>query len=202
MDNIKVILLDVGGVLIDFVSVDKILEWIGKDISVDELSDMWRFSKALCMFETGRCDSTEFAKMIISELKLPVLPEEFLNEFALFPKGFYPEAKSLLQELSKDYFLSCFSNISCFHWDVLNSQHNLGKYFKKHFLSFEIGLMKPNKDAYMHVIKELGCEPDQILFFDDSQANVSMGNEVGMRAYRVLETSGLKVKLEALNILK
>lgn len=42
--------------------------------------------------------------------------------------------------------------------------------------------MKPDKEAYLNVVKELNCNPDKIIFFDDSKFNIKAGREVGMNS--------------------
>jgi len=57
---------------------------------------------------------------------------------------------------------------------------DMTRLFKRQFLSFRWGLMKPDAEIYLRAIGELGCAPERILFFDDNQANVD-----GARAVRI-----------------
>ncbi len=59
--------------------------------------------------------------------------------------------------------------------------------FRQVFASSEIGLRKPEPEAFMAVADAMGTRPERILFFDDSQANVEGARQVGMSA--VLVTS-------------
>lgn len=61
--------------------------------------------------------------------------------------------------------------------------------FFKIFNSAEIGLCKPDKKIYQHVVSHLGCEPSEILFVDDSLSHVQAASELGMitHHYKSLE---------------
>jgi putative hydrolase of the HAD superfamily len=62
--------------------------------------------------------------------------------------------------------------------------------FFRIFNSADIGICKPDKEIYQHVVNELGCEPSEILFVDDSLSHVQAANELGMAThhYRSFET--------------
>jgi len=44
--------------------------------------------------------------------------------------------------------------------------------FADRFVSFELGLMKPDLDIFQHVTRVLGVDARRILFLDDNQLNV------------------------------
>ena len=63
-----------------------------------------------------------------------------------------------------------------------------GEFFRI-FNSSEIGYCKPDARIYQHVIKELDCQPDEILYIDDSLSHVQAAQGLRMRAlhYRSLD---------------
>jgi putative hydrolase of the HAD superfamily len=61
----------------------------------------------------------------------------------------------------------------------------LGVAFDNHFVSHLTGRIKPDTDAYEHVLKSLGCRPAQVLFFDDNLLNIEAAQRLGMHAVRV-----------------
>ncbi len=202
MDDIKVILFDMGGVIFELFGAAKLLEWMDRDdIGIDDVNHMWSKSDAVAVHESGRCSPEEFAKAIIKEMKLKVTTEEFLKEFVYFPRCFYKGAEELLISVSRKYITASFSNTNEIQWNRLNQEFKIEKYFKKNYLSYRIGLMKPDKEFYEYIIKDIGYKPSQIMFFDDNEANVDMGNKVGIKSYRVFGTEGLRDKLKELNLL-
>ena len=57
--------------------------------------------------------------------------------------------------------------------------------FDHHFLSFRIGMMKPDREIFDHVIEQLDHAPERILYFDDNHLNVESARAAGLRAERV-----------------
>jgi len=61
----------------------------------------------------------------------------------------------------------------------------LGAAFDNHFVSHLTGRIKPDSDAFEHVVDSLGCLPAQVLFLDDNALNVEAAQRFGMHAIRV-----------------
>ena len=59
--------------------------------------------------------------------------------------------------------------------------------FDKLFLSYEIGLIKPDDEIFRYVIKEIGDNPNNMCFFDDKLENVNSAKRNGMNA---IQTTG------------
>jgi putative hydrolase of the HAD superfamily len=199
--KIKTILLDIGGVLVEFAGIKRLIELMGNKLTPNELSRRWAASEYVKLYESGKCDTNIFANGIIKELNMNILPEDFIAEFTLFTKDFFPGAIELLQELKRKYILACLSNTNIAQWNGLCDRILIDKYFHYNFLSYEIGKLKPELDAYRYAVGKLRCEPDEIAFFDDADANVKSAIDVGINAYKVFDFSDLKEKLKILNLL-
>jgi putative hydrolase of the HAD superfamily len=202
MDGFEVILFDIGGVIVELAGALKLIEWINKKDTIEELNKKWNLSAAVYNFETGQTSSDEFAKELVNELRLSVSAKKFIEEFELFTKCPFEGAMELLTELSKEFYIASFSNTNALQWNRLCREYQIEDAFHKNFLSFRIGLMKPQKEAYYHVIKELGCKPNKIIFFDDNQLNVDVASELGIKAYKVVGIKELTSKLQELQVLK
>jgi putative hydrolase of the HAD superfamily len=57
--------------------------------------------------------------------------------------------------------------------------------FDHHFVSHLTGKIKPDEEAFQHVLATLGCEGPAVLFLDDSYLNVAAAKRVGMTAFQV-----------------
>ena len=53
------------------------------------------------------------------------------------------------------------------------------------FFSYEMKAIKPSKDIYLPVINTLKCEPNDIIFFDDSLENVNAARNMEINAYQI-----------------
>ena len=54
------------------------------------------------------------------------------------------------------------------------------------------GKIKPDEEAFQHVLAVLGCEGSETLFLDDSHLNVEAAKRVGMTAFRYRDLERLK----------
>jgi putative hydrolase of the HAD superfamily len=56
--------------------------------------------------------------------------------------------------------------------------------FDSAFYSSDLGWAKPSAEFFTHAVDALGASPDEVLFVDDSQANVDGARAAGLRAER------------------
>jgi len=189
------LLFDIGGVLIEYIGAPKILEWMNWRVSNEEMSKMWLYSDSVRAFESGKITPSEFADSIVRELQLSVKPDKFIEDFSKFTTGFYEGVEELIQKLSEKYSIAALSNTNEIHWNRLCKENNFDKLITNNFLSFRTGYMKPDKEAYLNVIKELNCKPDKIIFFDDNIINVEAARETGMNSMQVNGFDDLKKKI-------
>jgi len=198
--DIKAIVFDLGGVLIDVVSAKRLSEIIGDRMTLAEVARRWSQSTYVNLYESGRCDQATFADGVIKELDMSMEPQEFLEEFKLFLRGFYPGAAELLREIPAEYTLACLTDTNETQWASLCKRTGIDQYFRHHFLSYQIGHVKPDQRIYRHVIERLNSKPEEIVYFDDNARNVQAGLDAGMRAYQVAGVGELKAKLEEIGI--
>ncbi len=206
-DQFDVILFDLGGVLIELTGVPVMLNWMNNVMAAEQLWEKWLSSPSVRKFETGRCSSDQFANSIVKEFKLPVTPKQFIQAFTYWPKRLYPGAIELLERLGRSYKLATLSNTNELHWNRFGAEFKLTDYIKDHFLSFQLGLIKPDIDIFNYVIKSLTSPTDRgsypaerILFFDDNQLNIDSARKAGMTAYRVAGISELSDRVNNLGL--
>jgi putative hydrolase of the HAD superfamily len=183
--DIRVLLFDVGGVLVQLSGVDAMLEWLGNKVTADELWRLWLRSESVRKFETGQIDAGEFADRVISEFGLAVEPQRFLESFSGWPTGLYPGTLEMLALIPPSYRRALLSNSNSLHWPRVLNDMGLGPAFDSHFISHLTGKIKPDADAFEHVVDSLGFMPGQVLFLDDNPLNVEAAQSFGMHAVRV-----------------
>lgn len=194
----SVLLFDVCGVLFDVSGgVACMLEWLHLRIDEGELLKRWVSSPHVRGFELGRIGIREFARGVVGEFNLPVDESRFIRNYLAWHKGPYPGAVDLIRELSGKYITASFSNINRLQWSKIGASGLLDS-MRYNFASYQIGLLKPDREAFSYVVDHLGCEPSHILFFDDNQANVDAANKMKIHGYRTRGTHELKDKLHHL----
>ncbi len=195
------IVFDLGGVLIELSGVDRMLELLQHQLTVEELWTRWLTSPAVHHFETGRIDADTFATALFTEFGMTIDAAQFIAEFASWPKGLYPGTTELLQQLAPHYQLACLTNTNALHWPRIRDEMGVLEHFARHFASHEIGLLKPHEAIYRHLLDALGHAPERILFLDDNRLNVEAAKALGITAHRVVGLADAIAKLTALEIL-
>ncbi len=195
------LLFDLGGVLIELAGVPRILELMEYRTDEEGLNQKWLYSKTIRDYESGRISSKEFAEGMVEEFGLAIDAEGFLKEYEYFPKDFYPGARELLTDLSKKYRVAVLSNTNELHWNRFGREECFAGFADRCFVSHVTGFMKPDAEAFRHVIEQLGCEPGRILFFDDNLPNVRAAISAGMQAEHVRGFEGLRLRLGELGII-
>jgi glucose-1-phosphatase len=200
-NQIQFIIFDLGGVLVELDGPAKMLEWCPDIGSMPELWRRWLANDAVRRYESSEWDTQAFAEHIVADFKLPVNTAEFLNNFAKWPRRLYPGAATLVETLQATHSVSCLSNTSALHWARMRDHMGIENLFPEPFLSFRMGMMKPDANIFESVAKQLGAKPEQVLYFDDNQVNVEGARGIGMAAHRVDGVVGATHVLAQLGIL-
>lgn len=154
-----------------------------RPLSLEEARRFWIASPWVRRFERGQCSRAEFAAGVVGELSLPVSPERFLEEFSRWDRGPLPGSLDLLDALAGSVRLACLSNNNEIHWARLRV--DFAHRFERCYISHELGMIKPDADIFAHVVSDLGCPADRILFLDDNPECVAGAEECGLRAVQV-----------------
>lgn len=178
-EELKVILFDLGGVLL---KLNDPVEIFGLEPSDDDFKERWLRSPSVREFESGSIKTEEFAKRIVLEADLPYDWQEFIRRFDRWPGHLFDDTINVLQAIPSKYSRALLSNINALHWNRDEIAGEITPHLDQTFLSFETGLVKPDRGAFELVVKTYQCRPDEVLFFDDTPSSVSAAAELGMRA--------------------
>jgi glucose-1-phosphatase len=184
-DQIQVVLFDLGGVLVELTGVPTMLDWLGNNVTVDELWRRWLTSPTVRAFERGHIAPDLFADQIVNEMSLPVPREEFLLTFTGWVAGLYPGALELVNSLPAGIVRATLANTCVLHWPRIMNDLALEPHFHHHFPSHLTGRIKPDQEAFQHALDTLGCRANAVLFLDDNRLNVETARRMGMQTAHV-----------------
>ena len=188
--NIKNIVFDLGGVLVDldFKNAINGLQKAGFANVKEQLQAFDRegiFQK----FELGEVNADEFRTAIRGNSTVTLTDEEvdaLWNSMLLE----IPRKKlELILDLRSKYMVYLLSNTNSIHWDyVCKNAFNyrgfrVNDYFEETFLSYEMHLAKPDKAIFEKVLHEANLLPEETLFIDDSEANCKAAEELGIHTH-------------------
>lgn len=200
--EVRVVLFDVGGVLVQLNGVATILDWTGNRWDTQELWRIWLHSPAVRAFETGRMDPETFAADLLRELDISIDATHFIESFTAWPTGLYPGALDLIARIPGRYTRALLSNSNVLHWPRVIGDMGLGAVFQHQFSSHLTGKIKPDRAAFEHVVSELRCEAGAVLFLDDNLINVEAARAAGMQAEVAAGIAGAERVLQQAGILR
>jgi putative hydrolase of the HAD superfamily len=182
MAGARVLVFDLGGVVVDSVGLAE-LQRRDPASDADGVRQRWEASPALIRFQTGRSSPEAFAASFVQEWPLDLEPAEFLQQFAAWVKPPAPATLDLLGRLRTRHQVACLSNTNIVHWQQILDGFGLRGVLDRHLASHELGLLKPAPEIYARAERELGCGPQDIVFFDDAPDNVAAARAAGWSAH-------------------
>ena len=200
-EDVKAILFDLGGVLVELDGPPLLAEWLDEPITLEENKRRWAQCSAVEEFEKGNTCPEVFVEDVIRELGLNVSTEAFLTRFMVWPAGLYPGVLELLEQLRGRFVLAFYSNTSELHWPQIMGRLGLNGRFDHYFASFQIGFYKPDLKSFGYVAGEMSLPEKHILFLDDSAANVAAASQAGMRSAQVQGVEEVKSVLKELKLI-
>jgi len=193
----RVIMFDLGGVLIENHGRAELTAMLPSPLEPHEIWTRWLASPSVRSFERGRLTPEQFATAFVAEWQIGLEPSAFIKAFTTWPKRLFEGAEALLQNLKQQYHLACLSNTNAIHWERFPELHAL---FDSAFLSHEMGLVKPDREAFEYALNHLNTHPKDVYYFDDLLLNVSAAREAGMTAFHVETFSEIEPILACENI--
>jgi len=199
--KIDTIFFDLGKVLIDF-DFNIALHRVKQHSSLKETEIEQRIKDlgdAIDRYETGIVSTEDF----FSELK------ERLGYL-----GTVPELKRIWQEiftpiddhiqmariLSLYYPLGMISNTSEAHIDYCMARFEFMTIFQQRFYSYEIGVMKPDPEIYLHALNAMGADKYTTLFIDDREENILTPSRMGWQTIHLRPDVDLRIALQSYDL--
>ena len=182
--QIKVILFDLGRVLVDFDhkrAAERISAFCPK--TAIEIYNLFFESQVTVAFEAGKITPKGFYLEVKNMLNLKLSYDSFVpiwnDIFFLSPKN--RSVFRLANSLRAYYKTAMLSNINVLHYEYVKKNFPVFGVFDKIFLSFELGAIKPDKKIYEQVIRQLQVSPQEIFYTDDRAELVESAKSLGIR---------------------
>jgi putative hydrolase of the HAD superfamily len=151
----------------------------------EELWTRWLACRWVQLLEAGQCTDGEFAAGVVADWDLRVSSTEFLATFVAWQNSPFPGAFELVTQVRERTRVGCLSNTNAYQWDANFDDMPLIRAFEYRFLSFELGLVKPDRAIFESVAALLPAAPDHVLFLDDNVVNVESAASFGFHSRHV-----------------
>ena len=198
------LLFDLGGVVIDIDFGRAFAAWQPKSrLSLEEIGRMFMFDLPYQRHEKGEIDAQEYFDHLASTLRIEGDHSFIAQGWNSIFVGEIAGTMAALRTVRNELPCHAFTNTNAAHaaaWSrmfpaVVNS-------FDRIFASHEMGLRKPEREAFDHIAQALGVAPEAILFFDDVFENVQGARAAGFQAVHVRSPHDVQVALDALGVMR
>jgi glucose-1-phosphatase len=196
------LLFDLGRVVLDIDFSRAIATWATHaGCAPAEIIARFVRDEAYRQHETGQISDADYFATLRAALGITISDAQFLEGWNAIFTGEMPDIAELLPRAANHLPLYAFSNTNrphVAHFTVAYAP--LLGHFREVYLSSTIGLRKPDKAAYDHVVSAIGVPASRILFFDDSAENVEGARACGLQAVHVGSSDDVAGALAALGI--
>jgi len=190
--NITTLIFDFGGVLLnlDMPACMSAFQRLGYN-NINEYLNHYKQNGFFLDFEEGKISTADFFKELQKIVGNNASVQDVENAFLAF-LGDVPQYKlDLILQLRKKYRILMLSNINAFVYDYSKRTYfekngkTINDYFEKVYLSFEIGICKPDRRIFDHMIADARLTPEYCLYLDDGEKNIETAKELGFATYLV-----------------
>ena len=194
----KYFVFDLGGVLSVPMVSKKLYEQIKWKVSYDEFLDKFNNSAESIKVHKGEISTKEFFEYLKRYMNDNITLEEFKNIYVNNNEFFNDTIETIKKLKNLGYKVYLLSNLKEIDYEKFIKHFDVS-IFDELFLSFKLGMLKPNDDIYQYVINKLNTKPENIYFFDDNKENVDGAIRNGINAYQVTGETVKKVVEGILN---
>jgi glucose-1-phosphatase len=190
-DAFDVLLFDLGGVVLDIDLRRAFARWAeltSSDAAL--LQTRFRPDETFIRHELGQLADEDFYDRLRTLLGVDLSDAELLDGWNAIFVGEVPGISGVLAKAAAGLPLYAFSNTNRPHHLYFTARFGgLLSHFRQVFTSSDIGLRKPDSEAFQFVVAAIGVPAGRILFFDDMLANVEGARACGLQAVHVTSKS-------------
>ena len=187
------IIFDLGGVLVD-------LDWESVCARLQEHSDVADVrpevvnGPIVMSAMLGRLNPHAYHEALCEKLVASLSYEEFVSIWDSLLSA-NKEILPVVDRLKSGHRLVLGSNTDPIHFAHCVEWFPVLQNFQRYFLSYEMGLLKPDPAFFHHILQTLDAPAADCIFIDDRAENVAAALSVGITAFRFVSVGQLEKDL-------
>ena len=149
-------------------------------------------------YESGQFTDEEFREVIRQTLGFPLSDHEVDTAWNAILLDIPTDRIDLIHKIRQNYPVFLLSNTNNIHITASNNYlkkthgiNSLDILFDQLFLSYEMGMWKPDTEIYFEVLRSINLEPNEVIFFDDNLQNIESAKAIGMQTILVESTTSV-----------
>jgi glucose-1-phosphatase len=189
----KAVIFDFGNVIIN-IELQRIYNTFAKFTSKSPtyIEKRLEEDQIFRRYESGQFNDEEFREVIRQTLGFPLSDKEIDTSWNAILLDIPTDRIELIKNIRLKFPIYLLSNTNNIHIEASNlylkKQHsieNLDLLFDKVFLSYQMGMWKPDVEIYHTVLKQIKLQPHEALFLDDNLKNIESAKAIGMQTILV-----------------
>jgi putative hydrolase of the HAD superfamily len=201
--DIRLAIFDLGRVVFDFDWQRAFAVWARYTAVPAGMVEADLDDDVHAVFERGEITAEQFFAHAARVHDLALTFEQFAEGWNAIYGPVYPEVEAALRRLSGRVPVVAFTNTNELHRPAWTGRYDdVLALFDEVFVSSLVGLRKPERRGFEHILGRFGVEPRQALFFDDMAENVEAAAALGLHAVQVREPADVIRGLERHGLLQ
>lgn len=185
----KIIIFDMGGVLIDL-DLEGSRKCFKEDLGfeeIDKILDPCHQKGIYGDMEEGIITGEEFIETVLASSRPEACPDDVVKAVWKILVDIAPYKVELLKKMSESYDIYLLSNnnpIAVKRSEVIFREAGIpmDEIFRKCYYSYKLKTLKPSAFFYRSVVEDIDAPAEQMLFIDDSMKNVEGAIAAGLPA--------------------
>lgn len=190
---VEALLFDLGGVVLEVDFARMFARWAqhaGQEPAA--IRARFSFDESYARHERGEISASEYFSSLRASLGIDLSDAQFADGWTRIYVGVIPGVPDLLRSLAARIPLYAFTNSNPTHMSVCAPTFaETLEHFRRVFVSSDLGVRKPEPEAFARIATAIGVPLDRILFFDDTADNVRGALAVGMQAVHIDAAHGV-----------
>lgn len=200
---INTIIFDLGGVLLDLdlQRCIKAFDALGLDAkswftsknpegsTKGTMCEGMSASKMMDLYQTGKITTEKFVGEVLKECRKGTTWEEIVVAWDAMLISIPVEKLDVLKQFrGKGYKVYMLSNTNEEHWRYIEKNffpESVTNYFDGVYMSQVLGMAKPDKRVFEHVLKDIGAEAEECLYVDDTPSNCEAAACLGLHTFKM-----------------
>jgi epoxide hydrolase-like predicted phosphatase len=195
----KAVIFDFGNVIIN-IEFQRIYQTFAKFTSkpIAYIEKRITEDQIFRRYESGQFTDEEFREVIRQTLGFPLSDHEVDTAWNAILLDIPADRIDLIHKIRQKCPVFLLSNTNNIHIKASNNYlkkthgiNSLDILFDKLFLSYEMGMWKPDTEIYYEVLRSINLEPNEVVFFDDNLQNIESAKAIGMQTILVESTTSV-----------
>lgn len=197
--NIRVIMFDLGGVLLRTVDPQPRVRLASKyNVTREELEKLVFASEISLKAEAGTANPDDVWGYVQKKMRIAN------DELGSFKDAFWAgdrlddELLALINSLRGYYRTVLLSNAWIDMRKNVAQRFGTLDAFEMLVFSAEVGMRKPDPKVFQHVLDLLGADPEEVVFIDDFAENIQAARRLGLRTIQFKNSRQVRADLAAM----